>query len=236
MGDVVTIASSTTEDMSPDEVDEALKRLAASDQRRASNIHLERPRKAFVLGRLLLRATVGRVAGIAPDDVGIELEPTGRPVLTGALSEYFVSIAHSGSQVLAGVANRRIGLDVEQLREAGPSPRLVARVCSPDELRVLEGMVGADRAAAFMTLWARKEAYGKAIGRGLDFPLRAVTVGVAGPITVGIAGPMIAGAAGDWRVADVDVDPRYAAAVVAQGPDWRVQLDRVERRALSCLG
>jgi 4'-phosphopantetheinyl transferase len=220
--EVVTLAASSTEAMSSDELDEASQRLPESEQQRASNIRLDRPRKAFVLGRLLLRSTVARVAGVPADDVGIELEPTGRPGLTGELSRYFVSIAHGGCHVLVGVATRQIGVDVEKLRQSAPSPQLMARVCSPDELHLLGGMTDADRAAAFMTVWARKEAYGKAIGRGLDFALRSVTVGLAGSI--------ISGSAGDWRVADVDVDPGCAAAVVAEGSDWRVQFDRVQRR------
>ena len=216
MDDVVTIASSSADTMSSDELAQATQRLTESEQQRASNIRLERPRRAFVLGRLLLRSTVARVADVPPDDVGIELEPTGRPALTGALRQYFVSIAHSGGHVVVGVAKRQIGVDVEQLRQSAPSPQLMARVCSPEELRLLELMTRADRATAFMTVWARKEAYGKAIGRGLDFPLRSVTVGPRGST--------ISGGTGDWRVVDVDVDPRCAAAVVAQGPDWRVQL------------
>jgi 4'-phosphopantetheinyl transferase len=221
MRDVVTIASSSTEAMSSDELAAAIQRITESERQRARSIRLERPRRAFVLGRLLLRSTVARIAGVRPDEVGIDLEPTGRPVLTGELSHYFVSIAHSGCHVLVGVAKRPIGLDVEQLRHAAPSRQLMARVCSPDELRVLEAMLEADRARAFMTVWTRKEAYGKAIGRGLDFTLRSVTVGVGGSII-----------SGDWRVADVDVEPGYAAAVVALGPDWRVQFDRVDRRTL----
>ena len=224
MGDVVTIASSSTEAMSDDELNEASQRLTESERQRARSIRLERPRRAFVVGRLLLRSTVARIAGVPPDEVGIELEPTGRPVLTGALSRYFVSIAHSGCYVVVGVAQRQIGVDVEQLRQSAPSPRLMARVCSPDELRLLEGMTDADRAAAFMTVWARKEAYGKAIGRGLDFPLRSVTVGVGESI--------ISGGSDEWRAADVDIDPRYAAAVVAAGVDWHVRLDRVTRATL----
>ena len=224
MGDVVTIASSSTEAMSDDELNEASRRLTESERQRARSIRLERPLRAFVVGRLLLRSTVARIAGVPPDEVGIELEPTGRPVLTGALSHYFVSIAHSGCYVVVGVAQRQIGVDVEQLRQSAPSPRLMARVCSPEELRLLEGMTDADRAAAFMTVWARKEAYGKAIGRGLDFPLRSVTVGV-GEST-------ISGGTDEWRAADVDIDPRYAAAVVAAGVDWHVRLDRVTRATL----
>jgi 4'-phosphopantetheinyl transferase len=224
MSDVVTIASSSTEAMSSDELEEAIRRLPESEQQRASNIRLDRPRRAFVLGRILLRATVARLADVPPEGVVIELEETGRPVLIGALSDYFVSIAHSGSHVVVGVANEQIGVDVEQLRQSAPSPRLMARVCSPDELRVLEVMTDADRAAAFMTVWARKEAYGKAVGSGLDFELRAVTVGVSGStISVGTD---------DWQVADVEIDSRCASAVVAGGHDWRVHLDRVEYRTL----
>lgn len=224
MRDMVTVASSSTEAMSSDELEEAIHRLPASEQKRATNIRLETPRRAFVLGRLLLRTTVARIAGVRPDDVVIDLEPNGRPVLTGALNEYFVSIAHSGRYVIVGVAKQQIGVDVEELPQSAPSLRLMARVCSPDELRLLEVMADADRAAAFMTVWARKEAYGKAIGHGLDFPLQSVTVG--------LTGSTISGGAADWRVADVDVDSSCAAAVVAQGREWRVQLDRVERRTL----
>jgi phosphopantetheinyl transferase len=75
-----------------------------------------------------------------------------------------------------------------------------------------------------MAVWTRKEAYGKAIGIGIGFGLRSVTVGVSGPTTVS--------GKGDWQVADVEVDSGCAAAVVARGPYWRLQLERVERRTL----
>lgn len=224
MSDVVTVASTSTEAMSFDELDEAIQRLTEPEQVRASNIRLETPRAAFVVGRLLLRTTVARIADVPFEDVVIELQTTGRPVLAGALSDYFVSIAHSGGCVVVAVANQQIGVDVEQLRQSAPSPQLMARVCSPDELRLLESMNDADRAVAFVKVWTRKEAYGKTIGIGIGFGLQSITVGVSGPNAV--TGP------GDWRVADLDIDPRCAAAVVARGADWRVQLDRIERLTL----
>ena len=224
MSDVVTVASTSADAMSSDELDVAIQRLTEPEQLRASNIRLEMPRAAFVAGRLLLRTTVARIADVPFEDVVIETEATGRPVLTGALGEYFVSIAHSGSRVVVGVANQQIGVDVEQLRQSTPSPQLMARVCSPDELRLLENMTDADRAVAFVKVWTRKEAYGKAIGIGIGFGLPSVTVGVSGS--------NIVSGGGDWQVADLDVDPRYAAAVVAKGADWRVQVDRVDCESL----
>jgi phosphopantetheinyl transferase len=224
VSDVVTIASTSTDAMSCDELDVATQRITEPEQLRARNIRLETPRAAFVVGRLLLRTTVARIADVPFEDVVIELEASGRPVLTGALSDYFVSIAHSGSRVVVGVANQQFGVDVEQWRQSAPSPQLMARVCSPDELRLLENMNDADRAIGFIKVWTRKEAYGKAIGIGIGFGLRSVTVGVSGKTTVN--------GAGDWEVADLDVDPRYAGAVVAQGADWRVKLVRIDRRDL----
>jgi 4'-phosphopantetheinyl transferase len=224
VSDRVTVASTSTEDMSLDELGYAIQRLTTPEQRRANDIGLERPRRSFVVGRLLLRSTVARIAGVRPEEVVIEVEPSGRPVLTGAFSHYFVSIAHSGSHVVVAVANEQIGVDVEELRQSATSPQLMARVCSPDELRLLENMNEDDRAVGFMKVWTRKEAYGKAIGIGIGFGLRSITVGVSGPTTVN--------GTGDWQVADLDIDSACAAAVVARGPYWRVQLDRVNRRDL----
>ncbi len=127
----------------------------------------------------MLRSTVARIADVPPEDIVIELQPTGRPVLAGELSRYFVSIAHSGPLVVVGVAKQQVGVDVEQLRQSAPSPPLMARVCSPGELRALAVMDDVERAAAFMRVWARKEAYGKAIGIGIGFGLRSITVGVS---------------------------------------------------------
>jgi phosphopantetheinyl transferase len=123
-------------------------------------------RGGAALCRTLLRAAVARVAGVPPENVGVEIEPSGRPVLTGALSRLFVSIAHSGSYVVVGVANRPVGVDVELLRHSPRFQQVAARVCSPAQLHVLAHSHGSYRDRAFLTMWARKEAYGKAQGLG----------------------------------------------------------------------
>ena len=62
----------------------------------------------------------------------------------------------------------------------------------------------------------RKEAYGKARGSGLDFPLRTVTVDPSRP--------RIAGVDGVWLARAVETVPGYLTAVVARGRHWRVNL------------
>ena len=218
----VTVGSTSIAGLTAGELDEFTTRLPQHERDRAAQLRTDAQRRSFVVGRLLLRSIVASAGNAAPDDVTIDVESAGRPVVVGALCRFFVSIAHSGDYVVAAVAQRAVGVDVEQLPSSPRHPGLVARVCSPDELRHLELMTGTERERAFMAIWARKEAYGKARGVGLDFELRSITA----------CGSHIADADGEWQVSDLDIDARYAAAVVAHGVGWRLQVDLAEYNTL----
>jgi 4'-phosphopantetheinyl transferase len=222
MSDVVTVATTSIVGMTPSELEQLTQRLPVHERDRAAQMRTDAQRRSFAVGRLLLRAVVARAGSVTPDDVTVDIEPTGRLVVVGPLSRFSVSIAHSGDYVVAAVAQRAVGVDVEQLPSSPRHPGLVARVCSPDELRQLELITGAERQRAFMAIWARKEAYGKARGVGLDFDLRSVTA----------CGLRIADGDGEWQVSDLDIAAGYAAAVVARGIGWRLQLDVVQYNAL----
>jgi phosphopantetheinyl transferase len=218
----VRVSSTSIAGLTAIELVELTHRLPQHERDRAAQLRTDAQRRSFVIGRLLLRSLVAGAAEAAPDDVRIDVESAGRPVVVGALSRFSVSIAHSGDYVVAAVAQRAVGVDVEQLPSSPRHPGLVARVCSPDELRHLEFMTGTERERAFMAIWARKEAYGKARGVGLDFDLRSITA-CRSPIADGD---------GEWQVSDLDIDAGYAAAVVARGVGWRLQLDDAEYNAL----
>jgi 4'-phosphopantetheinyl transferase len=224
MPGVVTVASTSVEDVGPSELADLVRRLPPVERERAARLRVEAQRARFVIGRLLARALVARFADLAPAAVELDVEEAGRPVVLGAGIPTFVSIAHSGRYVVVAVADRPVGVDVERLPSLPLHPRLAARLCSPTELERLEPLGGADRERGILAVWARKEAYGKALGVGLDFPWRSVT---AGP-----AGSRLSGVAGTWQVVDLDVDPGYVAAVVAEGAGWRVDLEHVNRATL----
>jgi 4'-phosphopantetheinyl transferase len=200
------------------ELDRLSQRLPLNERQRASEL-AGSARARFVVGRLLARRLVSGHASVHPAAVVLDVDPRGRPVVVGV--PLFVSIAHGGGYVMAAAASRPIGVDVEELTGAARHAGLERRVCSDRELRRLEriGDVAARR-RGFMSIWTRKEAYGKALGVGLDFTLRAVTVGPKGS--------RIRGGPGVWSVRDVDLDAGYAAAVVARGRRWRVAASVLE--------
>jgi 4'-phosphopantetheinyl transferase len=228
MPGTVTVGWTSIAGLQPAELDALIQRLPAAEQARARGLRLDEQRARFVVGRALLRAVaVGPTAldavELAPADMGIDIGLAGEPVGVGALAGLFLTLAHSGDCVLAAVADRRVGVDVQQLRAGQLNAALAARVCSPAELAYLDSVPERDRPRVFMTVWTRKEAYGKALGVGLDFVLHSVT---AAPDAV------ISGVPGSWQAYDVAVGEAYAAAVVAEGLDWRANVEPVDRRQL----
>lgn len=90
---------------------------------------------------------------------------TGAPYLAG--SNLAVSFAHSDQLAVCVVTETgRIGVDIEPLdRHISRAEDIAARCFSEDEWAQLESAV--DRDYAFLRIWTRKEALGKALGTGL---------------------------------------------------------------------
>jgi 4'-phosphopantetheinyl transferase len=228
MPGTVTVGWTSIAGLQPAELDALVERLPPPEQARARDLRLDEQRARFVVGRALLRAvavgpTVLDAVELAPADLVIDIGPAGEPLGVGALAGLYLTVAHSGDCVLAAVASRKVGVDVQQLRDGHLNDALAARVCSAAELAYLDAMPELDRLRVFMTVWTRKEAYGKALGVGLDFVLNSVTVAPELEIR---------GAQGSWQVRDVAVDDGYAAAVVAEGRDWQAIVERVDRQQL----
>lgn len=84
----------------------------------------------------------------------------GKPVFAGA-GPWF-SLSHSGSLCLCAVADTPVGADVQELRAAKLS---IARRFCLDERAYLESLPPDRQNEALIALWARKEAWVKAVSR-----------------------------------------------------------------------
>jgi 4'-phosphopantetheinyl transferase len=216
MSGAISVGSSSIAGLTPSVLTNLTQRLAAPEHERTRAMPLEAQRARFVVGRSMARALVAAVGDVAADDVAIGLAPTGQPIVVQPQG-LFVSIAHSGDHVLAAVADRPLGVDIERVPAAPLDERVVARICSPAELYELQAMPDADRPRAFVSVWARKEAYGKALGVGMDFGWSSVTARSTGSY--------ISGVSGTWWACNLDVDPAYVAAVVAEGEHGQVTIE-----------
>ena len=141
--------------------------------------------------RQLRRAALesaARILCVAPDELRIERDGDGRPLLRGAFGVH-ISVSHCGGLVavaLSGLAP--VGVDIEAIRPL-PALRLAQRYFPASEVSWVSSVPEPQRVPAFLWLWTGKEAIGKAHGRGLR------QRGLRQPVPLPEAWPLPVGAA-----------------------------------------
>lgn len=96
-------------------------------------------------------------------DLTLQRGPQGKPALAHHPDIHF-NLSHSGTMAVCAVADRAVGVDVEQPREIREA--LVRRVLTAEEQAWLTAQP--DREAAFLRLWTRKESFLKRTGEGFS--------------------------------------------------------------------
>ncbi len=196
----------------------ACRHLLADDERgRAERFLHERDRTRFILCRGLLRRVLAERLQRAPQTLRFSTNGNGKPFLAGGGPSFNVS--HSRDRLLIAVADdRAVGVDIEFRREGMNVEAIASRWFSPAEQAACRA--AADSTRLFFDIWAHKEAYVKALGKGIYFDLPAFTV----PLPLPADAP-VGGENNSWLFQGLEIDPAYAAAVVFEGPAVPVEVD-----------
>lgn len=193
--------------------------LSADERARADRFVFEKDRHRFATGRAVLRTLLGRCLGRRGAELSFRYGPQGKPMLAdGDLC--FNASASAGKAVYAVSTGRRVGVDIEQIRDAAERGGVAERTFSATERDWLCGRPAARRKDAFFMCWTRKEAVVKGLGAGLSIPLDHIDVGPGrrGLVRVSAAAPS---GTSYWIVRDIAVFPGFAAAVAAEAPGLR---------------
>lgn len=154
--------------------------LSSAERERAHRFRQPRHRDTYLLAHAVWRLVIAHSLDVAPKDVPLASEDSGRPYLPG--TGLATSLSHSDSHVAIAVAHAEcIGVDIERTPPRFRLHELTTIVCTADEAAALHPLDPASREAALLALWTRKEALLKAFGLGLRQPpsTLAVRAGVA---------------------------------------------------------
>ena len=136
----------------------------------------------------MLRHILATYVAARPADISFSANEFGKPFLDErfASSGIYFNVSHSKNLVVIGVAfDRQIGVDVEFVRPINDLDS-VARRCFTDFERELLAPGGLDwKTSSFFSCWTRKEAFVKAIGKGLSVPLNSFTASLPRSVTSG---------------------------------------------------
>jgi 4'-phosphopantetheinyl transferase len=155
---------------------------------RAARLATPALRRRYLNAHAALRAILGNVT-TAP--LEFALREKGKPYLASAPEIHF-NLSHSREMALVAVAREiEVGVDIERVRPLPDYAAIAQRFFPP-------GSTPPKNVRDFFRHWTRFEALLKAHGAGL------YGAGATPP--------------GDWSITEIDVGPRFTAALAVEGP------------------
>lgn len=164
----------------PEEIDDPalltayFEMMTPEERARQRRFHFERHRHQYLVARALVRTTLSRYTGTAPENWRFSVNRYGRPEIESpsGLAPLRFNLSHTGGlAALAVVLESDIGVDVEDTSRERSCVELAKRYFSKDEADALLELPPPLQCSRFFEYWTLKEAYIKARGMGLSIPL-----------------------------------------------------------------
>jgi 4'-phosphopantetheinyl transferase len=206
--------------------------LSPGERERADRFAFARDRTRYILCRVGLRRLLSARLGIPAAAIAFDTNAYGKPRLANGHGpgDLQFNVSHSGHVAVYALAHGcAVGVDVETIETRVDRDAIARDNFSLAEHAAYAALPPGSRPVAFMNCWTRKEAFIKAIGEGLSYPLRSFDVSLAPGEDARLlrldAGP---GAAGDWALASFEPCPGYvgAVAVECRGSPFRINFAR----------
>ncbi len=212
-----------TEMLGPSAMAGAHTLLSAEEKQRHDQFRQPSDRRDYAVAHALLRSSLSRYVDVPADAWSFRLDSAGKPepsAWAASRTSLRFNLSHTRGIVACAItAGRSVGIDVVSMEADFDYAAVASRCLSPDELVHLNALPDKDRPARFMELWALKEAFTKATGRGLSdeistfgFLLRRNAIRFIAP---GYLNEKM------WQFGLFIVKPHYRIAVAIECPNYK---------------
>lgn len=199
--------------------------LSPDEKQKAEKYHFERDRNNFIIARGILRQLLGEYLCLAPDEIRFSYNRFGKPALNfGNKADVLrFNLSHSkGVVVYAFTQGQEVGIDIEHINNKFAIHPVAVNCFSPVEMSMLNTFSSNRQTAAFFTGWTRKEAYIKAVGKGVSLPLTEITVSLLPEeLQISMAADDLNGER-NFSLRSMSLDTDFAAALAVEGSMGRV--------------
>lgn len=132
----------------------------------------------YIFVRAILRDIISRYIDLKPTEIKFQLGKHGKPFLDYKHALQF-NLSHAKNYLLVALTKtQQIGIDIEYEKNSIDTLALAKRFFSAREFQALHHLSEPERTRAFYRCWTCKEAFIKAEGSGLSFPLKDFSINV----------------------------------------------------------
>ncbi len=194
---------------------------------RANRYAMEIARARFICARAILKHLLALYTGDEPTSIRFRLGPLGKPYLpTNSRPQlYFNSTDTQDEALFAFCLDAELGIDIEYKTRKVNHSIIVNRKFTPQEIQQYHARTSEQRRGYFLSVWTRKEAYGKAIGVGIKYRLNQVNLVDAED---SVRHSVRDDSETDWEIVQIEPADDMIACVVTQGSGWRFRCHRLE--------
>lgn len=200
------------------EIDESeeqyyLSLLNAQEIEKAKTFSRQEVQKNYIKTRAVLRKILSTYLNILPSKIVINIAKYGKPYIPDC--KVCFNLSHSHNKFVVAVSNSEVGVDVETGRDRKRLPALVEKCFSDRERQYWHALPKEQQTTMFFRFWVRKEAFVKAVGRGIALGLNRCEIDPENQ-THFLTIPQKYGSANLWKIMDVTLDEGSICAVVTK--------------------
>jgi len=189
--------------------------LNAKEKTKAERFYFEKDRNNYIVSQACLRLLLGAYLNLPANEVEFCEGAHGKPYLK-QINVFQFNLSNSHERVIyAFTLNCEIGIDVEYSPKTVEFHELATRFFAKSEADQLAKLKNGALREAFFNVWTRKEAFIKAIGEGLSFPLKDFEVSVKDPARI-VAIKDDELEAKEWFMQAFEPEKDYVAAVAVK--------------------
>ena len=171
------------DDLSNKDLQQQLDSIALSSEERgkAQSFYFTQHRNGYALAHKYLRLVFSFYVETKPDLLVFSKSEHGKPAILAAQNTLNIqfNLSHSGNLIAVAVGKKHpLGVDIEIIEPTTNIDTLAAHCFSPAELLQLRALPYPDRNRIFYRHWSKKEAYLKALGKGLTVEPNSFSIDV----------------------------------------------------------
>jgi 4'-phosphopantetheinyl transferase len=149
--------------------------LSNFERSRANNFRFEIHKNKYIIRTGILRILLSNYLMCQPNEIKFEIGDFGKPKLTN--SDLAFNLSHSKNKAIIAIAlDLQLGIDIEYIDEKKEAKQIAKNFFSNEEINQLYTLEDVKLADGFFNIWTKKEAFIKAIGTGLTYPLDSFDV------------------------------------------------------------
>ncbi|MCK4840339.1 MAG: 4'-phosphopantetheinyl transferase superfamily protein [Methylococcales bacterium] len=179
----------------------------------------------YIKTRGILRKILAHYLNIEPQKIEIKIGEFGKPYVSN--KSLFFNLSHTANQFVIAVSNvSELGVDMEICRVRKSMTGLVEKCFAEIERDYWHSLADEQKINMFFQFWVKKEAFVKAVGRGIALGLDQCVINPEQQ-TQFLSIPNEYGLVTDWKIVDISLAEDEACALVTKDKAFRYKQIKV---------